>query len=333
MRKSQFPRHPCLSMTDSTADIPLVSPATYRLGWIGTGVMGASMCENLMRAGFSATVYNRTRSKAERLLAKGARWAASPQAVAEQSEVIFSIVGYPADVREVVLGSDGALAGCRPGAILVDMTTSEPSLAVQIAAAALQRGVISLDAPVSGGDVGAREARLSIMIGGDAATVEALQPCWQAMGKTIVRQGGPGAGQHAKMVNQILIATNMIGVCEGLLYACRSGLNVETVLRSVGAGGAASWSLANLAPRILAGNFAPGFFVEHFLKDLGIALAEARQMKLALPGLALAEQLYLSTSALGHDRDGTQALAHALAAMSNVAWPVNWKLTAEVKGV
>jgi 3-hydroxyisobutyrate dehydrogenase len=311
----------------------LITPGKTPLGWIGTGVMGTSMCGHLLAAGFSVTVSNRTRAKAEPLVARGARWASTPRAVAEAAEVVFTMVGYPADVREVVLGADGVLAGCRGGSVIVDMTTSEPSLAVEIAAAAAHRGVTSLDAPVSGGDVGAREARLSIMIGGDAATVEALQPCWQAMGKTIVRQGGPGAGQHAKMVNQILIATNMIGVCEGLLYACRSGLNVETVLRSVGAGGAASWSLANLAPRILAGNFAPGFFVEHFLKDLGIALAEARQMKLALPGLALAEQLYLSTSALGHDRDGTQALAHALAAMSNVAWPVNWKLTAEVKGV
>jgi 3-hydroxyisobutyrate dehydrogenase len=230
------------------------------------------------------------------------------------------MVGFPADVRQAVLGADGALAGCRSGAVLVDMTTSEPSLAIEIAEAAARRGVVSLDAPVSGGDVGAREARLSIMIGGDARTVEALEPCWQAMGKTIVRQGGPGAGQHTKMVNQVLIATNMIGVCEALLYGYKAGLDLDTVLRSVGSGAAASWSLVNLGPRILAGNFDPGFFIEHFLKDMGIALAEAKRMNLALPGLALAEQLYVSARSLGHGRDGTHALMLALAAMSGVDW-------------
>jgi 3-hydroxyisobutyrate dehydrogenase len=306
-------------MTDST-NIPLVTPATHRLGWIGTGVMGASMCENLLRAGFSATVYNRTKSKAEKLLTAGARWAAVPRAVAEQSDVIFSIVGYPADVRKVILGSDGALAGCRPGAIQVDMTTSEPSLAVEIAGAALQRGVISLDAPVSGGDVGAREARLTIMIGGDARAAAALQPCWQALGKTIVHQGGPGAGQQTKMVNQTLIASCMVGVCEALLYGYKAGLDLEKVLQSVSGGGASSWSLLNYAPRMLKGDFAPGFFVEHFLKDLGIILAEARRMNLIMPGVALAEQLYRCAQAQGHGRDGTHALILALAQMTGVEW-------------
>ena len=307
-------------MTDSAADIPLVSPSTHRLGWIGTGVMGSSMCANLLRAGFSATVYNRTRSKAEKLLTLGAGWAASPRAVAEQSEVIFSIVGYPADVRDVVLGSDGALAGCRPGTVLVDMTTSEPSLAVEIARAALARGVISLDAPVSGGDVGAREARLSIMIGGNARAVAALGPCWQALGKTIVHHGGPGAGQHAKMVNQALVASGMVGVCEALLYGHKAGLDLENVLQSVSGGAAASWSLANYAPRMLRGDFAPGFFVEHFLKDLAIILAESRRMNLAMPGVALAEQLYRCVQAQGHGRDGTQALILALAEMAGLDW-------------
>jgi 3-hydroxyisobutyrate dehydrogenase len=306
-------------MTDSI-NIPSVSPSTHRVGWIGTGVMGSSMCENLMRAGFSATVYNRTRSKAERLLAAGAEWTASPRAVAEQSDVIFSIVGYPADVRAVILGSDGALAGCRPGAILVDMTTSEPSLAIEIAAAAAQRGAISLDAPVSGGDVGAREARLAIMIGGDAAAVAALQPCWQAMGKTIVHQGGPGAGQQTKMVNQALIASCMVGVCESLLYAHKAGLDLEKVLQSVSGGGASSWSLLNYGPRILKGDYAPGFFIEHFLKDLGIVLAESKRMNLMMPGAALAEQLYRGAMAQGHGRDGTQALILALARMTGVDW-------------
>ena len=297
-----------------------IIPGKTRIGWIGTGVMGASMCGHLIKAGFSATVYNRTREKAEPLLARGARWAENPRAVAAASDVTFTIVGYPADVREVVLGETGALAGCRPGNILVDMTTSEPALAVTIAHAAAARGVESVDAPVSGGDVGAREARLTIMAGGDAAVVEALTPCWQAMGRTIVYQGGPGAGQHTKMVNQIVLAGSMIGTCEGLLYAYKAGLDLEKVMQSVAAGSAASWSLSNLGPRVMAGNFAPGFFVEHFLKDLGIALAEAKRMNLALPGLALAEQLYISLSATGHGRDGTQALMLALARMSGVEW-------------
>jgi 3-hydroxyisobutyrate dehydrogenase len=297
-----------------------VQPGKARIGWIGTGVMGSSMCGHLLRAGFAATVFNRTEAKAEPLLAAGATWAESPRAVAEASDVVFTIVGYPADVRQVVLGSGGVLEGCRAGNVIVDMTTSEPSLAVEIAEAAAKLGVCSLDAPVSGGDIGAREARLSIMIGGDAEAVESLRPCWEAMGKTFVRQGGPGAGQHTKMVNQILIATNMIGVCEGLLYAYKAGLNLEAVMQSVGGGAAGSWSLANLGPRIIANNFAPGFFVEHFVKDLGIALAEGRRLGLCLPGLALANQLYLSLVAHGGARNGTQALQLALAGMSNVDW-------------
>jgi 3-hydroxyisobutyrate dehydrogenase len=297
-----------------------INPNTTRIGWIGVGVMGASMCGHLMRAGFAATLFNRTRSKAEPLLAAGARWADSPRAVAAAADVTFTIVGYPADVRQVILGPDGVLAGCKPGDIIVDMTTSEPSLAVEIAAAATQRNVYAIDAPVSGGDLGAREARLSIMIGGDTEVVEALCPCWQAMGKTFVRQGGPGAGQHAKMVNQVLIAGNMMGVCEGLLYAYKAGLDLETVMQSVASGAAGSWSLANLGPRIIANNFAPGFFVEHFIKDLGMALSEAKRMGLCLPGLALANQLYLSLSAHGHARAGTQALQLALASMSNIDW-------------
>ena len=298
----------------------IVQPGKTRIGWIGTGVMGASMCGHLLKAGFAATVFNRTRSKAEPLLAAGAAWAESPKAVAEAADVIFMIVGYPADVRQTILGPGGVLGGCKPGKIIVDMTTSEPSLAIEIAAAAAKLGVSSLDAPVSGGDVGAREGRLSIMIGGDAEAVESLQPCWAAMGKTFVRQGGPGAGQHTKMANQILIASNMVGVCEGLLYAYKAGLDLETVMQSVASGGAGSWSLSNLGPRIIANNFAPGFFVEHFVKDLGIALAEARRLGLCLPGLALANQLYLSLVAHGHARDGTQALQLALAEMSNVDW-------------
>ena len=297
-----------------------IDPAQTKLGWIGTGVMGTSMCGHLISRGFKVTVYNRTRSKAAALLDKGARWADSPRAVAEASDVIFSIVGFPTDVRSVTLGPDGALAGSKSGNILVDMTTSEPSLAVEIAERAKEKGVHSVDAPVSGGDIGAREARLSIMIGGDRAVVESLQPCWEAMGKTIVYQGGPGAGQHTKMANQILIATNMIGVCEALLYGFKAGLDLPTVLQSVGPGAAGSWSLSNLAPRIIANNFDPGFFVEHFIKDMGIALAESKRMGLSMPGLALAHQLYIALQAQGHGRDGTHALELALASMSGIDW-------------
>src|SRR2546421_1562882 len=238
-----------------------IVPGTTRLGWVGTGVMGQSMCSHLIAKGFGVTVYNRTRAKAQSLLDRGARWAGTPKQVAEQSDVVFAIVGFPRDVREVFLGADGALAGSKAGNVLVDMTTSEPSLAVEIYNAAKAKGVNSIDAPVSGGDVGAKEARLSIMIGGDKDVSEALAPCWNAMGKTIVHQGGPGAGQHTKMVNQVLIATNMIGVCEALLYGYRAGLDLPTVLKSVGSGAAGSWSLANLGPRIMDNNFDPGFFV------------------------------------------------------------------------
>lgn len=296
------------------------SPERTRIGWIGTGVMGSSMCGHLLAAGYSVTVHNRTRVKTESLLEKGAVWADTPQQVAEQADVIFSIVGYPHDVEEILLGTHGALAGCRAGCVLVDMTTSKPSLAMQIAEAATHQQVICIDAPVSGGDVGARNATLSIMIGGERETVEALAPCWEALGKTWIWQGGPGAGQHTKMVNQILIATNMIGVCEGLLYAYRAGLNLNKVLESVASGGAASWSLSNLGPRMIAGNFEPGFFVEHFLKDMGIALEESRRMGLKLPGLELSEQLYREVAVQGLTRQGTQALMLALAKMSGVEW-------------
>ncbi|MEW4489896.1 NAD(P)-dependent oxidoreductase [Thalassoglobus sp. JC818] len=297
-----------------------IVPGETRIGWIGTGVMGSSMCGHLMAKGFSATVYTRSREKAKDLLDQGATWADSPKAVAENSDVIFAIVGFPSDVREVFLGEDGALAGSKSGNILVDMTTSEPSLAVEIAEQAKEKGVHSVDAPVSGGDVGAKEARLSIMIGGEEDVVNALQPAWEAMGKTIVHQGPAGAGQHTKMVNQTLISSMMIGVCEALLYGYKAGLDLETVMKSVSTGAAGSWSLSNLGPRIMANNFDPGFFVEHFIKDMGIALAESRRMGLSMPGLALAEQLYQSVKANGWGKNGTHALMLALADMSGVDW-------------
>ncbi|MFO0892008.1 MAG: NAD(P)-dependent oxidoreductase [Isosphaeraceae bacterium] len=297
------------------------APGKTRVGWIGTGVMGSSMCGHLIAAGYQATVFNRSPAKTRGLADRGATVAGSVREVAAASDVVFTIVGYPRDVREVTLGEDGILPAARPGAVLVDMTTSEPALAAEIFEQARARGIHAVDAPVSGGDVGAREARLSIMIGGEKTVADALQPLFQAMGKTIVYQGPAGSGQHTKMVNQILIASNMIGVCEALLYGYKAGLDLNTVMQSVASGAAGSWSLSNLGARMIADNFEPGFFVEHFLKDMGIALAESRRMKLALPGLALAEQLYRAVDAQGYGRKGTQALLLALADISRSTWP------------
>ena len=297
------------------------SPASTRIGWIGTGVMGASMCGHLLRQGYAVTLTTRTPGRAEALLAGGAAWADTPADVAAASDIVFSMVGFPEDVREVLLGPAGALSSAQRGAVLVDMTTSEPSLAVEIAEVAATGGVHVLDAPVSGGDVGARNAALSIMVGGPVDVFHAVRPCFEAMGTTIVRQGDHGTGQHAKMVNQILIASTMVAMSEGLAYAYRVGLDIEQVLASVSSGAAGSWALSNLAPRVVADNFAPGFFVDHLVKDLGIALAEAKRARLALPGLALANQLYIALQAQDRGRDGTQALVHALASLSGLSWP------------
>ncbi len=296
------------------------SPESTQVGWIGTGVMGLSMCSNLMSAGYSVSVYSRTPSKAQTLIDSGATWCDSPAKVASKSDIVFSIVGFPADVREVHLGNEGTLSQLLPKSILVDMTTSQPSLAVEIADAARRQDAHSIDAPVSGGDIGAKNGTLSIMIGGEADAVTVVTPCLEVMGQTIVHQGPAGAGQHTKMVNQTLIATNMIGVCEALLYANQAGLDLETVMKSVSSGAAGSWSLSNLGPRIIANNFDPGFFVEHFIKDMGIALNEANQMGLSLPGLALAQQLYHAVQAQGGGRLGTHALHLALSNLSNVDW-------------
>ncbi len=298
-----------------------------KIGWIGTGVMGGACASRLLAAGYDVAVFTRTRSKAEPLLDAGAVWADSPRAVAERSDVVFSIVGYPRDVREVFFGADGVLSAwstgdaataAPSGKIFVDMTTSSPELAVEIADAAARAGFDALDAPVSGGDVGAKNGTLSIMVGGSDAAFERLAPIFANLGTNVRRQGGPGAGQRTKTTNQILIAGNMIGVCEALLYAYRAGLDLDAVLASVSSGAAGSWSLSNLAPRILQGNFAPGFYVEHFVKDLGIALDDAERLRLSLPGVALARQLYLALIAQGGGRLGTQALIKALATLSNV---------------
>src|SRR4051794_16512093 len=299
-------------------EIPVAQPGKTRIGWIGTGVMGRWMCEHAMKKGFSATVYNRSADKARPLVDQGAKLAKTPKEVAANSDMVFAIVGFPKDVREVFLGADGALAGSKPGTVLVDMTTSEPSLAKEIHESAKAKGVAALDAPVSGGDVGAKNAALSIMIGGDKDVVAAVQPVFEAMGKTIVHQGPAGAGQHTKMVNQILISSNMVAVCEGLLYGHRAGLDLETVFKSVSVGAAGSKALEVLGPRMLKRDFEPGFYVEHFIKDMGIALAEAERMNLCLPGLALARQLYEAVRAQGYGRKGTHALMLALEAISNV---------------
>jgi 3-hydroxyisobutyrate dehydrogenase len=278
------------------------------VGFIGTGVMGARMCSRLIEGGYSLTIYNRTREKAEPLLARGARWAESPGEVAKASEVVCTMVGLPGDVREVMLGQDGVLENARAGALVVDMTTSEPTLAVELARVAAERETQCLDAPVSGGDVGARDGTLSIMVGGSLEAFERARPLLAQLGTTIVYQGPAGAGQHTKMVNQMLIGPMMIGVCEALSYAKHAGLDPKRVIESVGNGAAGSWAIRNLGPRILDGDFEPGFFVEHFVKDLGIARSESEKLGLDLPGLALAQRLYEQLKGHGFGRKGTQAL-------------------------
>ena len=280
--------------------------------------MGLSMCGHLMAKGYPTTVYNRTRSRAQSLLDKGATWADTPGAVAQQSDIIFTIVGLPSDVREVYQQKNGILEAARAGAITVDMTTTEPSLAREIYEMARTKGVSAIDAPVSGGDVGARNATLSIMVGGDKDAVDRVMPLFQAMGKNIVHQGGPGNGQHTKMCNQIVLAGTLIGVCESLLYAYKAGLDLDTMLSSIAKGAAQCWILDNLAPKIVKGNFDPGFFVEHFEKDLGIALEESRRMGIAMPGLGLVRQFYVALKSQGHSRLGYHALLLALEQLSNV---------------
>ena len=291
------------------------------IGWIGTGVMGRSMAGHLLSAGHELVVFNRTRQKAEQLLERGAKWALTPAEIAQTCPIVFTMLGYPDDVREVTLGQSGVIAGMNAGGLLVDCTTSSPSLAVEIAARASSKGIESLDAPVSGGDIGARNASLSFMVGGNPQAFERAQPLLEKMGKTIVLQGVPGTGQHTKMVNQILIAAGMVGICEGLVYARAAGLDPQQVLASVSGGAAGSWSLTNYVPRLLKGDLAPGFYVEHFLKDMKIALEEADRMKLQLPGLALAHQLYTKLSEMGGSRNGTHALIKVLETMNSQQGP------------
>lgn len=286
----------------------MLSPENTVIGFIGIGVMGNSMASHLINAGYRIVVYTRTQSKAEELMAKGANWANSPKEVAEQANVIITMVGYPADVKEVYLGENGIITNGRENTYVIDMTTSTPTLAKEIYDEAKKKGMFALDAPVSGGDIGAKEATLSIMVGGDEADFEAVKSIFQQLGTNIVYQGNAGAGQHTKMCNQIAIASNMLGVCEAVVYAEKAGLDPETVLKSISSGAAGSWSLSNLAPRMINGNFAPGFYIKHFIKDMNIALQEAKAMGMATPGLALAREMYAKLAESGEENSGTQAL-------------------------
>ena len=295
--------------------VPSISKESV-IGWIGTGVMGEPMFRHLMSAGYKGCVFNRTREKAEGLIGSGAEWVDSPMLLAQKSDIVFTIVGYPSDVREVYFGENGILKGISANKIVVDMTTTSPTLAVEIYKATANAGAHAIDAPVSGGDVGALNASLSIMAGGDKEVFEAILPLLDILGKKIVYQGGPGKGQHTKMCNQITIASTMTGVCESLLYAYRAGLDINTMLRSISGGAAACWTLDNLAPRIEKKDFEPGFFVDHFIKDMGIALEEARRMNIVLPGLDLAYNLYLKVKEKGFGKKGTQALILALGDLS-----------------
>ncbi|KAK7398994.1 hypothetical protein VNO78_10169 [Psophocarpus tetragonolobus] len=298
-----------------------ISPSNTRVGWIGTGVMGQSMCAHLIRAGYSLTVFNRTASKAKALVDLGAQLAPSPHAVAARSDVVFSMVGYPSDVRSVLLHpTSGALAGLRGGGVLVDMTTSEPSLAVEIWEAAVAKGCESVDAPVSGGDVGAKKGKLAIFAGGEEGTVKRLEALLCHLGK-VKYMGGSGKGQFAKLANQVTIGSTMVGLVEGMMYAHKAGLDVALYLEAISTGAAGSKSLDLYGSRILSRDFEPGFFVNHFVKDLGICLKECQSMGLALPGLALAQQLYVSLQAHGQGNLGTQALILVLERLNNLSLP------------
>ena len=279
-----------------------------RIGFIGLGVMGTSMAAHLMAAGHSLTVFNRTREKAEGLIKRGAQWADTPGAVAAASDILISMVGYPHDVEKIYFGEGGILSAMKAGGYVVDMTTSSPKLARRLYEAAKEREIASLDAPVSGGDIGARNASLVVMVGGDRGAFDAVKPIFELLGRTIRYFGLAGSGQYAKMANQIAIASNMMGVCEAVAYAKRAGLDPAEVVETISGGAAGSWSLSNLAPRMLRGDYAPGFFIKHFIKDMGIALASAEEMHLDLPGLKLAKRLYDELSARGMEDSGTQAL-------------------------
>jgi len=282
-------------------------PNIASIGFVGVGIMGQNMAGHLLAAGYQVNLYNRTKSKTDALVAKGAKWFDTPGEVAAHSNMIITMVGYPSDVEEVYFGEKGIIASAN-NAILVDMTTSSPSLARTIAAEAAKKGLAALDAPVSGGDIGARDAKLTIMVGGDQTVFDHVLPILQKLGTSIILQGSAGMGQHTKMCNQIVIASTIMGVAEGLSYAKKVGLDPAVVLQSIGGGAASGFQLNVLGAKMIVGDYAPGFYVEHLIKDLKIALAEAEQMHLNLPGLALAKSLFEKMADRGLQRNGTQGI-------------------------
>ncbi|HDI4223967.1 TPA: NAD(P)-dependent oxidoreductase [Listeria monocytogenes] len=279
-----------------------------KIGFVGTGVMGSSMAGHLLEAGYEVLVYTRTKTKAEDLLDKGALWVETPGELANKVDILISMVGYPKDVEELYLGENGFLENLAVGTVAIDMTTSSPALAKKMAEFGREKGIGVLDAPVSGGDIGAKNGTLSIMVGGSEDVFLKVKPIFDILGSSVILQGDAGAAQHTKMVNQIAIASNMIGVTEAIIYAEAAGLNPSRVLDSISGGAAGSWSLANLIPRVLKDDFSPGFFIKHFIKDMGIAISEAKQMGLELPGLTLAEKMYQTLAEQGLSEEGTQAL-------------------------
>lgn len=288
------------------------------IGWIGTGLMGNPMVKHLLKAGYKVNVHNRTKEKAADLIQLGCGWYDTPAALTAQSDVVVTIIGFPKDVEDCYFGEQGIFNALKPGTVLIDMTTTKPSLAVKIAAQAAQAGAAFVDAPVSGGQLGAINGTLSIMMGGKKEVVDSILPLFEAFGKNMVYQGAAGAGQHAKMCNQVTIAGTMIGVCEALLYGAKAGLNLDNLLASITKGAAGCWTLDVLAPKIVKADYAPGFSVDNFVKDLTIALEEAEAMRLSLPGLALVKQLYISLQAMGRGADGTQALYQVLQKLANI---------------
>ncbi len=278
------------------------------IAFIGTGVMGSSIVKHLLKNNFDVTVYSRTKEKAEPLIELGAKWASTPAEASKEKDIIFTMVGFPKDVEEVYCGENGIFETAKEGSIVVDMTTSQPTLAKKIYNIAKEKGIYSVDAPVSGGDIGAKNGTLSIMIGGDLEIFDRLLPIFELFGQNIVYHGEAGNGQHTKVCNQLLVTTNMIGVCESIAYALKAGLDIDKVLESISTGAAGSWSLSNLGPRIIMGDLEPGFYIKHFVKDMNIALTEAEKMQLDLPGLKLSKQIYEVLIDRGYGEKGTQAL-------------------------
>jgi 3-hydroxyisobutyrate dehydrogenase len=285
--------------------------SNQKVGFIGTGVMGKHMASHLQKAGYPLFIYTRTKSKADDLLKSGANWCKTPSELASKTDVVFTIIGEPIDVEQVYIGENGLFEGGHAGQVFIDMTTSKPNLAQELYERGRERDISVLDAPVSGGEIFAKSGKLSIMVGGDETIFTEMKPLFETFGENIVYQGSAGAGQHTKMSNQIAIASNMIGVCEAITYAKTAGLDPETVLKSIALGAAGSYSLSNLAPRMMKEDFAPGFFIKHFIKDMKIALEEAERMNLKLPGLSMAKDMYEKLAAQGDAENGTQALIKA----------------------